>query len=68
VVGLEDEREDGRKELLLPEIEKCVVELRLLGPTIVMRPKRRVDSRETTKKQPDFCSAIPRFESWRPSH
>ena len=57
---LEDEKEEG-KELLFPEIEKYLAELQRLGPAIVMRPKRRVDSRQTKKKEPEVVHRLYEF-------
>jgi hypothetical protein len=58
---LEDEKEDGEKEVLFPEIEKNLAELQRLGPAIVMRPKRRVDSRQTKKKEPEVVRRLYEF-------
>ncbi|MBX9590633.1 MAG: hypothetical protein K2X43_15100 [Hyphomonadaceae bacterium] len=57
---LEDEKEEG-KDLLFPEIEKYLSELQRLGPAIVMRPKRRVDSRQTKKKEREVVHRLYEF-------
>jgi hypothetical protein len=58
---LEEEKDDGTTELLFPEIEKYLEELARLGPAMVMRPKRRVDSRQTKKKEPEVVHRMYEF-------
>ena len=58
---LEDEKEEGEKELLFPEIERYIADLQRLGPAIVMRPKRRVDSRQNKKNEPEVVHRLYEF-------